>query len=394
MLVDPAFPLFAVLTNVNRIASANAIRACQQCRYALNASFQITEVWWSTYCKRSNGYFGCETTLRQGKVSGINTWVYFEIKQLRPDTTYEWNKLNVFTRWLPSTKQTMVLLFDPKSPILETVPKLLLNPEASILGNAYWCYTKLLDTIADLEQVSVWAIRDEVRKIEKTEMTEPIPKPDWRRLHDIARHAIHVTETLDVAVETIESITKHHMMFAMPRKDDTLVDQAIAARLGFFRGYMVSMRHRSISNEKRLQNEIQLAFNTVAQYNAGTSVEITRAAQADSSAMKTIAFVTLIFLPPTFISSIFSMSFFQCGEENGWGMSDMFWMYWVFAIPITIATVMVWAYWHRLVPAVVSALTPSSPDIPLDPLEYDRSRGTLRQRVRGRLLAGSTKQDV
>jgi Mg2+ and Co2+ transporter CorA len=81
-------------------------------------------------------------------------------------------------------------------------------------------------------------------------------------------------------------------------------------------------------------------------------VEIGRAAQIDSSAMKTISFVTLAFLPPTFISSIFSMSFFQCGEDNGWGMSNKFWLYWVFAIPTTIATVVIWQYWHKLLPSL------------------------------------------
>ena len=49
-----------------------------------------------------------------------------------------------------------------------------------------------------------------------------------------------------------------------------------------------SLRYRSISNRERLQNEIQLAFNSVAQYDAGITVDIGRASQTDSAAMKTI----------------------------------------------------------------------------------------------------------
>ncbi|CAI7607126.1 unnamed protein product [Penicillium glandicola] len=327
------------------IASATNIRTCQRCRQALSRTFHITEAWWSLYYKRSNGFFG-------------NTWSYFEVKQLRVDMTYEWNKLNIFTRWIPSTKQTIVLLFDPQSPIKQLVPDSLLNPDITLLDNPYWVYSKALESIAQLEETAVWAIRDRVRAIETEDKPEEVPKPDYRRLHDIGRHAVHVTETLSVAVQTIESIQKHYMMFMALRTSDrdSVADQDIRARLEFFRGYIANLRHRSISNEKRLQNEIQLAFNTVAQHNAGTSVEIGRAAQIDSSAMKTIAFVTLIFLPPTFISSIFGMSFFQCGEDNGWGMSNKFWVYWVFAIPTTIATVMVWQYWHNIFPALLSVL--------------------------------------
>lgn len=265
---------------------------------------------------------------------------------------YKWDKLNVFTRWVASTKQTTILIFDPMSPIREAIPKSLLNFNPSFLDDPYWAYPILLDSVADLQESAVWRIRDQVRAIEKEEKPKGVPKPDYRKLHDIGRHAIHVSETLDVAVQTIESIQRHHINLIMSKIHDQepAVGQDLRAQLDFVGGFISNLRHRSTSNEKRLQNEIQLAFNTVAQYNAGTSVEIGRAAQVDSSAMKTIAFVTLVFLPPTYISSVFSMSFFQCGEDNGWGMSNKFWVYWVFAIPTTIVTVIVWQYWHNLFP--------------------------------------------
>ncbi|OQD79875.1 hypothetical protein PENANT_c042G11221 [Penicillium antarcticum] len=281
---------------------------------------------------------------------------------------YEWDKINVFTRWVASTKQTIVIIFDPKPSIQEGLVKSLLSFDSNTLDDIYWPYPIILDSVANLEEIAVWGIRNQVRDIETKGMPEGAPKPEYRKLHDISRHAIHVSETLDVAVQTVEAIQKHHINLIMPRTDDQyqdpLVSEGIRARLEFYQGFISNLRHRSTSNEKRLQNEIQLAFNTVAQhnaatsvdigrvalYNAETSVKIGRAAKIDSSAMKTIAFVTLIFLPPTYISSVFSMSFFQCGNDNGWGLSNKFWIYWVFAIPTTIATVIVWQYWHNLFP--------------------------------------------
>jgi hypothetical protein len=282
----------------------------------------------------------------------LDTWTYFEIKQLFKDMSYKWNKLNVFTRWIPSTQQTFIIIFDLKPYVRKEILGSLWRSNLKLIADPYWPYPIFFDAIARLEEAAVWRIRDRVRSIETQKQQQGVPNPDYRKLHDIGRHAIHVSETLDVAVQSIESIQRHHINQIMSKtydRDDE-VNEDIRAQMEFFRGFISNLRHRSTSNEKRLQNEIQLAFNVVAQYNAGTSVEIGRAAQIDSSAMKTIAFVTLIFLPPTFISSVFSMSFFQCGGSNGWAMSDRFWIYWVFAIPTTIATVSVWQYWHNLFP--------------------------------------------
>lgn len=349
----------------------------------------MRDTWWSEHYKKSNGYFGCETTRDAGKVTGVSecirtplaesrltetdTWVYFEVKLLPKNIEdYYWNKLNVFTRWVEATKQTFILVFDPKfdpkPSIGDLVKDSLLGFDHALLGDPYWPYPTLFDIVANLQESAVWLIRDQVRAIEK-DLPEPgtVPSPDYRNMHDIARHAIHVCETLDVAVQTIESVQMHYEKFlgSKPQQHDLALDQDLRAQLEFYRGFIANLRHRSTSNEKRLQNEIQLAFNTVAQHNAGTSVEIGRAAQIDSSAMKTIAFVTLIFLPPTFISSIFSMSFFQAGDGGGWGMSDNFWLYWVFAVPTTIATVLIWQYWHKFFPtADCSKLSTGANDPP------------------------------
>jgi Mg2+ and Co2+ transporter CorA len=176
-------------------------------------------------------------------------------------------------------------------------------------------------------------------------------------LHDIARHAIHVTETLDVSIQTLEYILAHHqdclrLKHTISSGTDQIPQawQDIHSHLSFLQSYLRNLRHRSISNEKRLQNEIQLAFNTVAQHDAALTVDISRAARLDSATMKTIAFVTLTFLPPTFICALFSMSFFNYSAESGWSVSREFWIYWAFAIPTTVVTVLVWQFWSKIVP--------------------------------------------
>ena len=77
--------------------------------------------------------------------------------------------------------------------------------------------------------------------------------------------------------------------------------------------------------------------------------------------MKSIALLTMVFLPATFCSvcivtliifgaaltqlqALFSTAFFTFGE-NGWKASDRFWIYWVITVPVTIVVVIVWNIW-------------------------------------------------
>ncbi len=53
--------------------------------------------------------------------------------------------------------------------------------------------------------------------------------------------------------------------------------------------------------------------------------------------MKTIAVLTMAFLPATFLSSLFSM------PSLGWDQPDKFTIYWACVVPITIATFALWA---------------------------------------------------
>ncbi|KAJ5362540.1 hypothetical protein N7541_003384 [Penicillium brevicompactum] len=344
---------------MDRIASAEKIRDCLRCRQALSQFLQIPDPWWSDTHKRSNGYFGYDTTRNARQMTGVSTFInksplaeekliridtfaYFEVKQLPHDLDYYWDKINIFTKWIASTKQTIVALFDPNPSIRELILQSLLKFNHTLLSDPYWVYPTILDTLGNLQESAVWLIRNQVRDIEKKVPTPgAVPNPEYRKLHDIGRHVIHVSETLDVAVLTIESIQMHHLRFLVSNPDvtDPAAGRSVSVDLGYHRDFLANLRHRAASNEKRLQNEIQLAFNSVAQYNAG---------QTDSRAMKTIAFATLIFLG--FISSLFSMSLFHGGQNNEWGVSSKFWLNWVFAIPITIATGVVWRYWHNVFP--------------------------------------------
>ncbi|KAI0204124.1 hypothetical protein F4808DRAFT_369536 [Astrocystis sublimbata] len=321
-------------------ASANAVRKCECCRTHLIDEFHMPKPWWTDSTRKSNGYFGCHVTS-----SHINTWAFFEIKQLEEGDKYRWYKLNVFIRWNKSTHQTTVLAFDTLPLVASRFLDRLATPDDDNLDCPFWFFPHLLGEVARIQERAVWAIRDRVRAVEKQVTPKGRPDPDYRILHDIARHAIHVSETLDVATSTIKRmLARHEDLMEKLNSQDEFGSQEIHSQLQFYESFISNLRCRSASNEKRMLNEIQLAFNTVAQHDASTSVKIGLATQSDSVTMKSIAFVTLTFLPPTFVSAIFSMSFFDYDAETGWAISDKFWLYWAFAVPTTVLTAVAWHF--------------------------------------------------
>ncbi|KAK1716670.1 uncharacterized protein BDZ83DRAFT_587293 [Colletotrichum acutatum] len=112
--------------------------------------------------------------------------------------------------------------------------------------------------------------------------------------------------------------------------------------------------------QSRLDLQFNVLYNLIAQ--AGNSLNMQQSTQAgqvaaqagmDSTAMKTMAVVTMVFLPPTF--TIFSMSFFNwqasssSGDDGGAEPTvvPQFWIYWAVSLPLTIAIVIGWrVWWH------------------------------------------------
>lgn len=272
--------------------------------------------------------------------------------------SYQWLKMNVFVRWLANPMSTIVLAFDTKSPISERIANSLLNPDANCLGDPFWIYARLAADVMYLQDSAVWAIRNRVREIETERKPAGKPQPDYRHLHDIARHAIHVSESLNVATDTMEGILMQHDDFLDQKFPVQTIDRdasdGIHRQLLFYQNMISNLRHRSVSNRERLQNEIQLAFNTVAQYDAGMSVRIGHAAQLDGAAMKTVSFLTMTCLPAVLLSAVFSMSFFDFEpDSDSWIISSKLWIYWATTIPTTLAALAFWYFWPRIFPPTI-----------------------------------------
>ncbi|PNP75759.1 hypothetical protein FNYG_10837 [Fusarium nygamai] len=95
----------------------------------------------------------------------------------------------------------------------------------------------------------------------------------------------------------------------------------------------------------------QLELNSIGRKDARINQEISRVnlevaqvTRLDGSLMKSIAMLGMVFLPATFVSTFFSMGFFQWTKEDGEGnqmLSPYFWVYVVVAVGLTIFTMLV-----------------------------------------------------
>lgn len=120
-------------------------------------------------------------------------------------------------------------------------------------------------------------------------------------MHEAARHAIHAFEVLSVSVSTAETLQQDLLhiasMTSRGSKRSTL-QPLIAFQVQMLRNLLL----RSQSNKERLQNEVAQAHNMIAQRDSKVMTGLGEAARKDSGAMRTIAVVTMAFLPPTFLS--------------------------------------------------------------------------------------------
>jgi hypothetical protein len=71
---------------------------------------------------------------------------------------------------------------------------------------------------------------------------------------------------------------------------------------------------------------------------------LAHATKRDGTAMKTLSLLGALFLPGTYLASVFSMTFFNFQQGADPSVSQNLWIYFAIAIPITAVIVGGWVY--------------------------------------------------
>ncbi|XP_014553122.1 hypothetical protein COCVIDRAFT_108561 [Bipolaris victoriae FI3] len=241
---------------------------------------------------------------------------------------YKWYEMSFFMRWESAhTRRVLCIGASPQmSATLEAMVKE--SPPPTFESQDPLAMLKpLFDEVIKLCDENIWAVTRKVRDIELNRKR----RCEFDTLRNLARHTGHVIEVEQVAIETMEQLLNlQESNFKHLNKLTKTYTVQASEYLAFQLQAMKSLRWRAQSTHDRLEEEINLAYNMLA--------------SSDNAVMKSITLLTMIFLPATFISALFSTTFFSF-EENGWQFSPKFWIYWVVVIPLTITVVLGWWRW-------------------------------------------------
>ncbi|KAK4177754.1 hypothetical protein QBC36DRAFT_326389 [Triangularia setosa] len=331
-------------------------------------------------CFDLNGFFGSQVTYDETSshkcIIGLTTWFRVLIKMVQKvdskshDTLpeyvaddkkgYRWFEMTVFTRWdYPDKHQ--VLVVDTPSDFPDQLTTLLQKASASQQMNfedPLAMLTSLIDQIIVYSDISVWRIRDPVRQMEKSRMrTGAI----FSEVHEMSRHAIHSSEILEATIDTLKDLQRCRTMVhdSFPSRPPSTVSEPSAVENATATAHLTqtykhqayqyaqfqisllkALKLRADSNRERLKNEINTAFNNLT--------------MQDNSVLKSIALLTMVFLPATFFSSLFSTTFFNYGDDGEWQVSGKMWIYWVTTLPATLLIVILWRVWLGNSDAIVA----------------------------------------
>ncbi|KAL3447602.1 hypothetical protein BJX65DRAFT_308012 [Aspergillus insuetus] len=269
------------------------------------------------------------------------SWASFKIRRVVNTSSYRWSQPAILVEKKPEAGRQIVWLIDFLLPEQQSAFFENLSKRSDRDCSIFSWHTDFTKGILEEYDSSFWPLRDLVRTLEKVPMLEApviplIPTTDpiassqseppgihqaeaFRNNHEIVRHFIH----LDSQSELLALLKRAH-----------------------------PLKTRSKELQERLSNEISLVYNLVSQ-------ALGRDARSDSSTMKALGVVGLLYLPGTFVSGMFGTNFFsfQGGSSSGpgassdspnddWTVSSHFWLYWAVTVSLTVTTLLAWDLWH------------------------------------------------
>ena len=187
--------------------------------------------------------------------------------------------MGFFTRWTSKGGQVL-FCFDIPLMLRDRLQTLFLSPTIMPkLSDIYSPHVLVIDEIIKLFDRSVWSLRDVIRATEMVKLPSYMTgkrkavdnnyqnrpgtvqqEPNFPLLHDFARHTIHSSESLDVAIDTMAGILGQQEWFSNAGRSYIDVNPIVLRRtrqhLLFQIQMMRSLRARSKANEARLRNEI------------------------------------------------------------------------------------------------------------------------------------------
>ncbi|KAI0019685.1 hypothetical protein F4780DRAFT_780179 [Xylariomycetidae sp. FL0641] len=112
-------------------------------------------------------------------------------------------------------------------------------------------------------------------------------------------------------------------------------------------GYLVLLKERA-GQESDILFVLLTHEDSIAHAElASATHRIAEHTRRDSSSMKTIAVMTMVFLPATFLAALFDLPFFDFSDPTSTGVLPAFKWYLIFTVPLTILVFLLWLLFNK-----------------------------------------------
>lgn len=209
------------------------------------------------------------------------------------------------------------------------------------------CYESLVDAKAIITELR-HRLYDQ---LDIVDMYSEIPF-DRSKLKELTNQLHKVSQDADSLFASAEmgTIVIEHVIRARDRAlnlfPQALSDVNVGDSLSYIKQSLDSQKRWLLSYKSRKDIAMTLVFNLVTQQDSETNTAITRDSKDDSASMKTIALLTMLFLPATAVSGFFGMAFFVTGPDGSFDVSRMWRLFAAVTLPLTLITLSLWWLWY------------------------------------------------
>ncbi|KAL0068934.1 hypothetical protein AAF712_003927 [Marasmius tenuissimus] len=142
-------------------------------------------------------------------------------------------------------------------------------------------------------------------------------------LEDFRKAVLFVRHTPNPAMDSQSEELRNFSKKLLEKECDTLLSEIGRLEMG-----------RNMQ-DKRLKNVMNLVFSTVNIGDSRRMQDLTEAAVRDSAAMKQIAYLSMVFLPASFVAAVFGMNVHEIAPDTKQTLPH----YFLVAMPLTVATI-------------------------------------------------------
>ncbi|KAJ7507271.1 hypothetical protein B0H11DRAFT_1970976 [Mycena galericulata] len=160
-----------------------------------------------------------------------------------------------------------------------------------------------------------------------------------RELHVIRAHHLHYSALLEDLRKAVVFVldTRNPAMEALPEEERLSSRQLLERECKTLLNEIERLEMGRTMQDNRLKNVMNLVFSSVNIGDSKHMKELTEAAVRDSAAMKQIAYLSMIFLPASFIAGVFGMNIKEIVPGTDGSLAH----YFAAALSLTFATVWV-----------------------------------------------------